>query len=115
MRQAVDPRIATLAVVVLATLAYFGYRHAHRYDHLPPAFRTSTGTKIYKNYMDGCRKTGRESACTCIFERITAVPPYTTPEGFASLNAQTMQSLFTGRGIPNVLLESATVCLSAGA
>lgn len=115
MGQAGDPRILTFAVVALAALAFFGYRHVHRYDHLPLAFRTSTGAKVYDNYMDGCRKNGRESACKCLFDRITSVPPYTTPQGFGRLDVETMQSMMTGKGIPPILLDAAMVCIAAGA
>jgi hypothetical protein len=109
-----DSRMLVVAAAALVALAVFAYRHAHRYDHLPAAFRTDTGKRAYDEYSKACRRNGTDKGCDCIFARITAAPPYDTPEGLASLNVLTMQNVLTGKGIPQVLLDAVSSCAYAG-
>jgi hypothetical protein len=51
------------------------------------SWESARGTEMKADFIDTCHR-GSASAvvdCECVFQRITAGPPYDTPDGFATL------------------------------
>jgi hypothetical protein len=72
---------------------------------------TGPGASLKAGFMNGCRASGPDRYCGCLFESISSVPPYDTPNGFATLQYAVERAKSGDQSaIPQVLVDAVHTC-----
>ncbi|HUB75939.1 MAG TPA: hypothetical protein VL977_02730 [Solirubrobacteraceae bacterium] len=106
--------VAAAAVTAAALFALSGlFTDATR--SVPPAasWSSARGLRVRSDYLTGCEQAGSGGAyCGCLFDRITARLPYSTPGAFVTLELTVRRARRSGdeAGIPAVLTEASDAC-----
>jgi hypothetical protein len=107
-----DKAIA-LAAVVAAGVVLVAGANSLLAEHASGPWAKSPGVEIKAGFEDGCSASGTaRSTCQCVFSRITSVPPYDTPSGFATLQngLQTFARTGSVTDIPPVMIAAVRGC-----
>jgi hypothetical protein len=82
-----DVVIAAVAVVV-AGVYIVSAIHGPLGSSSGGSWTSSQGVNVKAGYLAGCARGGQSgTTCECLFDRISAVPPYNTPAGFTGLQS----------------------------
>jgi hypothetical protein len=77
------------------------------------SWSSQQGIEARAGFIDGCNQSaGARLDCRCVFDRLIAVPTYSTPAGFATLDGPVEQFEQTGDRsyIPVAYVEAAAAC-----
>jgi hypothetical protein len=76
-------------------------------------WETGIGAKMKAGFIVGCTNTEANAAhCGCVFSRLTAHPPYNTPDGFANLatNEQEFERTHDVNALPQAYIDAVGAC-----
>jgi hypothetical protein len=79
----------------------------------PQTWTSAQGDSLRRDFMAGCSAaSGSVSYCECLFDRLSSVPPYNTPSGFAGLEGSLERALRTRdvNAVPPAVIGSLRLC-----
>jgi hypothetical protein len=79
-----DKAIALLAVVAAGAIIAAGLSSLLP-DRPSGPWSTAAGASLKAGFMNGCRSSGPDKYCGCLFDGIASLPAYDTPREFATL------------------------------
>jgi hypothetical protein len=105
-----DKAIALLAVVAAGAIIAAGVSSLLPERPAGP-WSTGVGASLKAGFMNGCRYSGPDKYCGCLFDRISSLPAYDTPSKFASLQ-YAVQRAQTGdpTAIPQPVVNAVRAC-----
>jgi hypothetical protein len=108
-----DKAIALFAVAAACAIVTLGLGSLTGGAEASGPWSTPAGVSMKAGFLAGCKHSGAGAgSCKCLFDRISSVPPYDTPRGFATLirSVERARQTQDPRALPGAVVTAIQVC-----